>query len=502
MRGLGRECKGAFRNRWRQTINQSGDRIPTPSSAHDRRGRNVRRSVEFDPAIPARLLATVLGLGLGLAGCASLANLVDKPLEDAAYALGGDHDRRLSDPVALQGELLRFSDSFHSSILYAVNRLRHGSREIDPRKLLSVELHFSQNVLAAATGANPFANLLDLIVIVTLTRLSVQDHWLPEVFGESARPLLDACLEQEREAWRIATQVLTSRDRKEFRRAIGQWRQRNPDIRSLEELRVTGFVAEIARFAKTDDSSGESVFDMLHIDPLAALDPAAREIAQTRYFGERALFLIQRMPTLLRWQTELLTMDIADMPQMRRTLADADRLGEAATQLGLVVQQLPALIDGERRKVIADVQSSASRLTTLADKAQHALAAGDRMAKSADETLKTLREIQAAAAANPKPANASPFRVEDYTALAEQVAWTAAQINTTLKSLDNLVTGPDAVAERQSLGLLADDLERRGDRLIDRLIRAGILLIAAACAGLVAVLIAYRLALSRLTRSG
>jgi hypothetical protein len=39
---------------------------------------------------------------------------------------------------------------------------------------------------------------------------------------------------------------------------------------------------------------------------------------------------------------------------------------------------------------------------------------------------------------------------------------------------------------------LTEQFERRGDRLIDRLIRAGAVLIGLACAGLLAVLLVYR----------
>ena len=48
------------------------------------------------------------------------------------------------------------------------------------------------------------------------------------------------------------------------------------------------------------DTKGDSVFSLFQVDPLSGLDPAVREIAQTRLFAERALFVAQKMPMLLR----------------------------------------------------------------------------------------------------------------------------------------------------------------------------------------------------------
>jgi hypothetical protein len=436
-----------------------------------------------------------------ISGCSILIQVAEKPFEAVAHALEARPGSTHIDAVALQGELMRFSDSFHSTIIHAAGELRRGGKPPDPLKLLNIELHFSQNVLAAATGSNALANLLDMIVIVTLTRISVQDYWMPQAFGASAQPLLDACLEEEREIWKIASSVLTPREKSELHRAIGSWHDKNPQLKTLEDLRVSGFITEIARYARPAHSSARSVFDLLQIDPLASLDPAAREIAETRYFGERALYLMQRMPTLLRWQTEVLAMTIARMPEVTQTLADTRQLSEAADRLGRVAGQIPQLMSSEREKILAGVHSSATQLSALAERTQAALAAGDRMAQSATTTLRTFEDVQKALKPETGAASSSPVPINDYTALAEQVGITAAQINGTLTSLQGLTGGPAARSERDALRSLADELEQRGDRLIERLVRAGMMLIAGACLGLFAALMAYRLASDRWSHS-
>ena len=87
-----------------------------------------------------------------------------------------------------------------------------------------------------------------------------------------------------------------------------------------------------------------SVFNLLAIDPLAGLDPATRELANTRLFAERGMFLARHMPTLVRWETELLVIQTAEMPQMEKLLANTTQLSESADRFSLTAEQLPGLI--------------------------------------------------------------------------------------------------------------------------------------------------------------
>jgi hypothetical protein len=46
-----------------------------------------------------------------------------------------------------------------------------------------------------AASTNPGAALLDMTVYVTLKRMVWQDYWMPEVYGEAGRPVLDILAE-------------------------------------------------------------------------------------------------------------------------------------------------------------------------------------------------------------------------------------------------------------------------------------------------------------------
>ena len=83
-----------------------------------------------------------------------------------------------------------------------------------------------------------------------------------------------------------------------------------------------------------------SVFRLEGLDPTSGLDPAVREVTRTRLFSERAMFTLQRMPSLLRWQTELLAYRLADMTEVRQVLATTARLSESAERMSHAAQNL------------------------------------------------------------------------------------------------------------------------------------------------------------------
>ena len=101
--------------------------------------------------------------------------------------------------------------------------------------------------------------------------------------------------------------MLKPEQQAELRQAIEAWRRQNPEPGSVLAARALGFASQVAKANQAETAKPGSVFDLLKVDPLSGLDPATREIAQTRLFAERALFVTQKMPMLLRWQTELLT---------------------------------------------------------------------------------------------------------------------------------------------------------------------------------------------------
>jgi hypothetical protein len=72
--------------------------------------------------------------------------------------------------------------------------------------------------IANAVDPNPLVGLMDMALMVTLTRQIAQDPWAGEVFGpESAQAILATLKEQEANAWRLAGSYLTPPQIQELR---------------------------------------------------------------------------------------------------------------------------------------------------------------------------------------------------------------------------------------------------------------------------------------------
>src|SRR5690606_2332970 len=157
-------------------------------------------------------------------------------------------------------------------------------------------------------------------------------------------------------------------------------------------------------------SEPTSVFSLLRLDPLSGLDPATRELAETRLFAERALFLAQRMPDLLRWEMELFTLKTVEMPQLQQLLTNSTQLAAAADRFSQVAAHLPTLLSTERERLLGALKEQETGLSALAREVRHTLATGGQMADSTNMALKTFQEVTARVNSGPPDPHAEPFR--------------------------------------------------------------------------------------------
>jgi len=73
---------------------------------------------------------------------------------------------------------------------------------------------------------------------------------------------------------------------------------------------------------------------------MASIDPAVREITRTRLFAERALFVMQRMPFLLRLQAELLAHQLIVQPEVQLALTNTTRLSESVDRISRAAESV------------------------------------------------------------------------------------------------------------------------------------------------------------------
>jgi hypothetical protein len=118
-----------------------------------------------------------LALALGVSGCNLLNTTLDLPEKGIRSMLLLDQDNGAPDPVELQSLLLRFADNSIETLNNAIGKLqRQDDKGTRKRILLMRRITMSNDILAVVTGANTYANLLDMAILASLNRMNAEDY--------------------------------------------------------------------------------------------------------------------------------------------------------------------------------------------------------------------------------------------------------------------------------------------------------------------------------------
>lgn len=403
----------------------------------------------------------------------TLRGLPDKAIQSISASVG---EGEKTDPVELQSQLIRFSDQYLDAVNSASGMLRQGDDERPERRtFLRRRIRIINDVLSIATGSNAYANLLDMIILVTLNR-SNAESWMSERYGESAKPLLIVAQDSEMEIWRIAEATLNKEQIEELHNDIDAWQIQHLDGRARRDVGALGLSSEIAKMHKTNQTDKSSVFNLLMIDPFAGLDPATQELANTRLLAERGLFLTRHMPTLLRLETELLAIQSAEIPQVENFLSSISQLSASAERFSLVSERLPAVIGSEREQIVQALDIQRPGLISLAAQTEKALNAGKFMSDSTNATLKTFQDIVKQLEKNPSDSNAEPFRIEAYTAIATEISSAAIQLTKLMEAFDKSISHEHLNGLSERVEFLNKQVQTSSKEVVDYAFRKLLLL--------------------------
>ncbi len=464
-------------------------------------GSPASERVSGNGGVPGGSLALLLVILLAAAGCGVL-----RAPQRVVTAVVPGKPAPGPDPLEIQVQVQRFADSFAMQTAQALDDYAANAGTESARiEALQLKLLSWSAVTGIASGPNPNANLLDLVAVVTLSRMAVEDRWHKTDNQAAFESWLAASRTLETNVWQLATSVLKPAHVNELRETIAQWWVQNPNARTAFLVRPQEFAVLVTKSPKRG-ADLTSVFSLVNLDPTSGLDPAVREITQTRLLAERALFTLQHMPFLLRWQTEFLTYQLADQPGVRLVLTNATRLAESADRISRATEsasqtaaQLPDRIATERREILAALDLHEGRLKELAGQVNDALISGEKMSTSLNTTIGTFDRLMKRFGVGeraPRPAadtNSPPFNILDYGQVAQQVGTMSKDINTLISSVNQSVPQLDRLSQRA-----AEDARK----VVDRGFRLGLVLIVVLLGGAVAVGLTYRFLSEKLNRRG
>jgi len=451
------------------------------------------------------LCAVVVVLTL-TAGCAGLSR---QPATSAVKTgsirgAGGKRPEQIS-PVVLYVEVGRFSDELTALVSEAADGFAAEVGTPEARATaLAWKTGAANSAIIIATGPNPTANLLDMVVLVSLERMAFEEYWLPH-FGKPVEPILAVTRELEEEIWGVAKRVLTPTQQTELRELIREWREKHP-----EQIYISVRFRDFAEIAAQEDVGANakpgSLFSLAFLDPFAGLDPTTRELAQTRFFAERALFVLERTPKLLRWQSELVIAQTIATPDVQQLVSNSTRFAQASELLTQTVRSFPD-----------QWVAQAPKWETLMRQFEQTFRAGNEMAVSVDAAVKSLDafvgrvapaedNVGSAAPASPSatategasnvltgPPNVArrAFDVAEYGVAAAEIGKAAQELDALTHSLEKATPQINAVVERAG---------QQSRDLVDYTFHKTLWLLALALVGFVLALLAYRWLALRLSR--
>lgn len=436
-------------------------------------------------SLGGRLLVCGLVFAALLCGCKTIERA--DPRKRAA-------EERAQQLQRLQLEVMRFADEYAGRSREVINSFQAGLQNPDER--LAAQNWKVQQASAAytiASGPNPLSNALDMVVLASLSRMVIDDAWVGEDYGARARSVQETYRSLETEAWKLVEGggVLRQEHLDQLHQLIAQWRTQHPDVRSVAYIHFRDFAQGAAPGANNAGSA--NLLSIVGIDPLSNLDPAVKEIAQTRQLAERAIYYMQRAPDLLDMQVERLSYQFAAMPESRTLLTSVDRVSMVGSASNRLVDNLPDLLDRQREALVAQLtqtlNSQSAALGTLAGQLRDTLQAGTDTASAVNGALQTFERISGQFTSKPQPAATQPgqprppFDIRQYTAMLEQAAITA-------RELESLAQHGDALAPALRAATQDAALQVRG--VLNHLFLLLVLLVVVIAAVALVATLAYR----------
>jgi hypothetical protein len=426
----------------------------------------------------SRSLLLVVLCSVLLTGCA----VTNRLFRDRAA------EERAAELLQLQLAVMRFADEYAARINERVTVFQQATD--DPRERLESQSWLVSQATGAftiAAGPNPELNAIDMLVFATLSRMVVEDRWVGDLYGPRADGLLAAHKALESRAWGHSDMFLTEAQISELRTSIEAWHRDNPIGRAVPFIHLEDF-AFATSATSAGPSSSTSIFSFIGIDPLANLDPAVRELAQSRQLAERAVYYGQRVPKLISMETQRLAFEMAVTPESVRLLNSVDRIGGAAQTTSELAADLPRLLAEERAAVFEQLtgllDERQGELQALVVELRSTLEAGGTTSDSVRETVAALDALMArferpASSAGRTPGR--PFDVTEYTAALRQLGDTAQQLQVLLSQADGKAPALAQVSDRAA-GRLASLV----DHVYWRLVQLVLVLVAASVAGALA----------------
>jgi hypothetical protein len=382
------------------------------------------------------------------------------------------------DPSRVQASTISFATRYIAAIMDLYDRMQDQMTTPESRMLaLQCKLDTCQGALGNAVNPNPVLGLMDMTLMVTLTRVAVEEPWVTEQFGSAnAAKIVATMKNQEAIIWGLAAEHFTPEQIAELHGLVERWSKEHPGQRYVGGARLADF-SEAKGSQNGLVGAASSIFNLVRPDPFAGLDPAVRQVEESRVLAERMFFYLQYTPLMLSWQTDILYQQMMrqtlDQPKIVKLLEDTTNVSASTVKFTEASSKFAEYCGAFSRtieKFRADLPGQQATLVKQVDEmlARQRDAALKQVTKDLDQLVASQREA----------------------ALKQANAEIAAQRDEAIKQL--------SAAVKIQQDLMAKNLQGVMDSSIDRLYYRAtcVVIIAAVC--LLVVLVVFKLVARKL----
>ncbi len=401
---------------------------------------------------------------------------------------GGEEIRRIVNREHLQAALMDFADTFASKYTSATFILME--QEPGPERVYASRTKFFSLMSAfdIASGRHPEIGVVNMVVLVTLTRITWEEYWQPNVYGNSAQMLIETLRQLEEDIWRLAARILTPEQSKRLRALIYEWREKNPNRRNVTFVRLNGILDELGKYSVFQE-------EMQPGGLFAPVREATQAVDEIRFFSERAMYLLSRMQAALSLQIEMVYHDLATEGEVSQLLSDITGFRET-------VERLPAHISAERENLMRDLESQERTIRNVVGDIREMVRESKDLIALVNDTTKTVDTTSARIdGLLTRPSSGRPFDIMDYYNTVLAASDTVQQANLLLDSAGEVMASANwEQGTPVVLKKITDDVAAEGKGVITHAAIMGAALILFFCLTFFPALLGYRYVSKRIAR--
>jgi hypothetical protein len=408
-------------------------------------------------------------------GCASKSRTADVTMKIGPAQLS---------PAEIGGDATSFADTYVSHLVHVADQ--YFEMTDSPVHRAQANAFLVDTALAAyavASDPNPIAAMLDMIVLASLSKWAVEEHWSKSLDEEPTR-LIEAFRKGDAQAWDIAARMLDEDQRQALRGMIEAWTQENPPQRYVSNVRFSDF-SELRRQMHSTKAGAQSLFGLFGLDPMANLNPTTREIERSRMLAERSFFYVKRLPLIITASANQFYFDIAASEEAAQLRANIQTFADSAANLARVADEMP---DRIAEKVAVERDAAIRQVHEAIAAEREALyqsldAEEPRMRGLMSELRQTLDSAtaltEAVAVLKPPKTDvpSEPMDINDVRAVVEQTTLAAGGLNQLVQSVDRVLAPDDMKTRLTQLDLMLGQAQLRGQKVVDRAFLLGALLV-------------------------